>query len=231
MVFRLRERDTGGHQRITYIARFLVGEYGIVEVSTQLIIQTQNNSTTPLMHLQSSVTLAKSTTAALHETNTRRSICSDWLIRILIHSSRRMLRLSDSMFTVPRMAAQRDKIVIAEWTDHTSEQNQQKPRTNHSLRPPKAAPHWLIQRRSQSKHKRTFRPRTCTKRVRSAPCPNNNNNNNNNNIGTQNAVFYKNNEIFLCMTDNFSLFGLSYLPVFLYLLMHRLQHQWSSTIF
>ena len=177
MVFRLSGRDTGGHQRITYITRFLVGEYGIIEVSTKLIIQTQNNSTTPLMHLQSSVTLAKSTTAALHETNTRRSICRDWLIRILrvIHSSRRTLRLSDSMFTAPRMAAQRDKILTAERTDHTSEQNEQKPRANHALRQPKAAPHWLSQRRFQSKHKRTFKPRTCTKRVRSAQCPNNNN--------------------------------------------------------
>ena len=44
MVFRLRGRDTGSHQRITYIPRFLVGEYGIIEVSTKLIIQTQNNS-------------------------------------------------------------------------------------------------------------------------------------------------------------------------------------------
>ena len=210
MVFRLRGRDTGGHQRITYIARFLVCEYGIIEVSTKLIIQTQINSTTPLMHLQSSVTLAKSTTAALHETSTR-SICSDWLIRILIHSGRRTLRLSDSMFTAPRMAAQPDKIVTAERTDHTSEQNKQKPQTNHALRQPKAAPHWLIQRRFQSKHKRTFKLRTCTKRVRSAQCPNNNNNNN---TGTQNAVNNKNNEIFLCMTDNFSLFSLSYLPVF-----------------
>ena len=33
MVFRLRGRDTRGHQRITYIARFLVGEYRIIEVS------------------------------------------------------------------------------------------------------------------------------------------------------------------------------------------------------
>ena len=39
MVFKLREKDTGGHQRITYIARFLVSEYGIIEVTT-LIIQT-----------------------------------------------------------------------------------------------------------------------------------------------------------------------------------------------
>ena len=130
------------------------------------------------MHLQSFVTLAKSTTVALHETNTRRSICSDWLIRILIHSSRRTLRSSDSMFTAPRMAAQRDKIVTAdEQTTPASTTN--KPRTNHALRQPKAAPHWLIQRRFQSKHKRTFKPRTCTKRVRSAQCPNNNNDNNN----------------------------------------------------
>ena len=45
------------------------------------------------------------------------------------------------MFTAPRMAAQRDKILTAERTDHTSEQNEQKPRANHALRQPKAAPH------------------------------------------------------------------------------------------
>ena len=59
--------------------------------------------------------------------------------RDFIHSSRRTLRSSDSMFTAPRMGAQRDKILTAERTDHTSEQNEQKPRTNHALRQPKSS--------------------------------------------------------------------------------------------